>query len=104
MDVSVFKEKISFKMEGFQLYLPNCIDWGSYIFPFAITASWKIGVFTGSMKFVSPEVALYLYNLPYRRVWKTAVMSGLLVAAYLELLDNSHIKTNQGLSEINQAN
>ena len=51
MDGSVLEEKSSFKMLG----LTSCIlDWGS--------ASTKIGALIHSMKFLSPEVALYLYK------------------------------------------
>ena len=36
------------------------LDWGSYIISIAKTASKKIGALIRSMKFLSPEVALYL--------------------------------------------
>ena len=45
---------IDVKMDGSKL------DWGSYIVPVARTASKKIGALIRSMKFLSPEVALYL--------------------------------------------
>ena len=38
------------------------LDWGSYIISIAKTASKKIGAFIRSMKFLSPEVAMYLYK------------------------------------------
>ena len=38
------------------------LDWGSYIIPFAKSASIKIGVLIFSMKILSPEVALYLFK------------------------------------------
>ena len=38
------------------------LDWGSYIVSIAKTASKKIGALIRSMKFLSPEVALYLYK------------------------------------------
>ena len=38
------------------------LDWGSYIISVAKTASKKIGALIHSMKFLSPEVALYLYK------------------------------------------
>ena len=38
------------------------LDWGSYIISIAKTASKKIGALIRSMKFLSPEVALYLYK------------------------------------------
>ena len=38
------------------------LDWGSYIISIAKPAYKKIGAFNHSMKFLSPEVALYLYK------------------------------------------
>ena len=38
------------------------LDWGSYIISIAKTTSKKIGASIRSMKFFSPEVALYLYK------------------------------------------
>ena len=38
------------------------LDWGPYIISIAKTASKKIGALIHSMKFFSPEVALYLYK------------------------------------------
>ena len=63
MDESVFEEKSSFKMFG--LNFSSKLDWGSYITPFAKSASIKIGALIFSMKFLSPEIALYSINLPY---------------------------------------
>ena len=60
MDESVLEEKISFKMLG--LTFSSKLDWGSYIVSIAKTASKKIGALIRSMKFLSPEVALYLYK------------------------------------------
>ena len=64
------------------------LDWGSYIVSIAKTASKKIGALIGSMKFLSPEVALYLYKSTIRpcmqyycHVWAGAP------SCYLELLD-----------------
>ena len=56
MDGSVLEKKSSFKMLG--LTFSSKLEWGS----FAKTASKKIGVLIHSMKFLSPEVALYLYK------------------------------------------
>ena len=50
MDGSVLEEKSSFKMLG--LTFSSKLDWGSK----------KIGALIRSMKFLSPEVALYLYK------------------------------------------
>ena len=60
MDDSVFEEKSYFKMLG--LTFSSKLDWGSYIFSIAKTASKNIGALILSMKFLSPEIALYLYK------------------------------------------
>ena len=60
MDGSVLEEKSSFKMLG--LTFSSNLDWGSSIISVAKTASKKIGALIHSMKFLSPEVALYLYK------------------------------------------
>ena len=48
------------------LTLSSKLDWGSYIFSVAKTTSKKIGVLIRSLKFLSPEVALYLYKSTIR--------------------------------------
>ena len=58
MDVSVLEEKSYFKMLG--LTFSSKLDWGSYVISIAKTASKKIVALIRSMKFLSPEVALYL--------------------------------------------
>ena len=60
MDESVLEEKSSFKM--LDLTFSSKLDWGSYIISIAKTAFKKIGALIRSMKFLSPEVALYLYK------------------------------------------
>ena len=67
------------------------LDWGSYIISTAKTASKKIGALIRSMKFPSPEVALYLCKstiCPFMeyccQVWAGAVSPSL--AASLEPL------------------
>ena len=60
MNGSVLEEKSSFKMLG--LTFSSKLDWGSYIISIAKTASNKIGALIHSMKFLSPEVVLYLYK------------------------------------------
>ena len=60
VDGSFLEEKSSFKMLG--LTFSFKLDWGSYIISIAKTASNKIGALICSMKFLSPEVALYLYK------------------------------------------
>ena len=86
MDGSVLEEKTSFKMLG--LTFSSKLDWGSYIVSIAKTASKKIGTLIRSMKFFSPQVALYLYKSTIRpcmeyccHVWAGAP------GCYLELLD-----------------
>ena len=64
MDGSVFEEKSSFKMLG--LTFSSKLDWDSYIISISKTASKKIGALIRSMKFLSPEVALYLYKSTIR--------------------------------------
>ena len=58
MDRSVFKKKSSSFFSKF--------DWGSYIISVAKTVSKNIGALICSMKFLSPEVILYLYNSTIR--------------------------------------
>ena len=60
MDGSVFEEKSSFKM--LELTFSSKLDWSYYIISTAQTASKKIGALICSMKFISPEVVLYLYK------------------------------------------
>ena len=85
IDGSVFREKPSFKMLG--LIFSSKFDWGSYILSIGKTASKKIGALIRSMKFLSPEAALYLYKstirpcMQYCHIWDGAPI------CYLELLD-----------------
>ena len=86
MGGSILKEKSSFKMLG--LTFSSKLDWGSYIIFIAKTASKKIGALIRSMKFLSPEVALYLCKSTVRpcmeyccQVWAGAP------SFYLDLLD-----------------
>ena len=83
---SVLEEKTSLKKLG--LTFSSKLDWGSYIVSIANTASKKIGALIRSVKFLSPEVALYLYKSTIRpcmeyccHVWAGAP------SYYLELLD-----------------
>ena len=86
MDGSVLEEKTSFEMLG--LTFSSKLYWGAYIVSIAKTASKKIGALIRSVKFLSPEVALYLYKSTIRpcmeyccHVWAGAP------SCYLELLD-----------------
>ena len=83
---SILEEKSSFKMLG--LTFSSKLDWGSYIISIAKTTSKKIGAIIRSMKFLSPEVALYLYKSTIRsfmeyccHMWAGAP------SCYLDLLD-----------------
>ena len=60
MDGSVLEEKWSFKV--LVLTFSSKWDWGSYMISIAKTASKKIGTLGCMTKFLSPEVALYLYK------------------------------------------
>ena len=64
------------------------LDLGSYIASIAKTASKKIGSLIRSMKFLSPEVALYLYKstIPPCMEYCCHVWAGA-PSCYLELLD-----------------
>ena len=86
MDGSVLKEKSSFKM----LCLTFCfkLDWGSYIISIAKAASKKIGALISSMKFLSPEITLYLYKSTIHPCMEYCchVLAGA-PSCHLELLD-----------------
>ena len=58
MDGSVLEEKLSFKMLG--LTFSSKLDFGSYIISTAKITSKKIGTLIRSMKFLSPEIVLFL--------------------------------------------
>ena len=60
MGGSILEEKSLFKMLG--LTFSSKLYWDSYIISIARIASKKIGALIHSMKFLSPEVALYLYK------------------------------------------
>ena len=60
MSGSVLKEKSSFMMLG--LTFSSKLDWDSCIISTAKSSYKKIGTLICSMKFLSPEVALYLYK------------------------------------------
>ena len=82
MDGSVLGKKSSFKMLG--LSFSSKLNWGSDIISIAKTTSKKSGTFIRSMKFLSPEVALYPTRpcLEYCcHVWAVAP------SCYLEMLD-----------------
>ena len=86
MDGSVLEEKSFFKMLG--LTFSSKLDWGCCTISIAKTASKKIGALICSMKFLSPEVALYLYKSIIRPCieYYCHVCAGA-PSCYLELLD-----------------
>ena len=73
-------------MQG--LTFSSKLDWGSYIISIAKTVSKKIGALIRSMKFLSPEVVLYLYKSTMQACMKYCchVWAGA-PSCYLELLD-----------------
>ena len=86
MDGSVLEKKSSFRMLALTFF--SKLDWGSYIISIAKTTSMKIGALIRSIKFLSPEVALYLYKSTIRpcmeyccHIWAGAP------SCYLKLLD-----------------
>ena len=80
------EEKSSFKMLG--LTFSFKLDWGPYIISIAKTASKKIGALIRSMKFLSPEVALYLYKPIIHPFMEYCCYVGAgAPSCYLELLD-----------------
>ena len=86
MDGSILEGNSSFKM--LELTFSSKLHWGSYILSMAKTDSKKIGGLIHSMKFLSPEVAQYLYKSTIQpcmeyccHIWAGAP------SCYLELLD-----------------
>ena len=65
MDGPALEENSSFKMLGLTFF--SKLDWVSYILSVTKTVSKKVGAFIRFMKFLSPEVALYLYKSTIRR-------------------------------------
>ena len=58
------------------------LDWGSHMISIAKSAPEKIVALICSMKFLSTEVALYLYKstiLPCMESWNTVVICGLML-------------------------
>ena len=86
IDGSVLEEKSSLKM--LELTFSSKLDWHSYIISIAKNVSKKIGDLVRSMKFLSPEDALYIYKSTMQscieyccHVWAGAP------SYYLELLE-----------------
>ena len=81
-DGSVPEEKSYFKMLGLTVF--SKLDWGSYIISVPKSASKKIGVLIHSVKFFSPDVALFTICPCMKyccHIWAGAP------SCYLELLD-----------------
>ena len=55
-----FAVEVTFKMLGLTFF--SKLDWGSYIISIAKTPTKEIGALIRSMKFLSPEIALFLYK------------------------------------------
>ena len=60
MDGSVLEQKAFFKI--LWLTFSSKLDWAFYVISIVKTASKKIGALICSMKFLSPDVALYHYK------------------------------------------
>ena len=84
MNGSVLEKKSSFKMLG--LSFSSKLDWGTYIISIAKTAPKKIGVLIHSMKYLSPEVALYRYKSTIRLCMEYCCHVKC-PSCYLEMLD-----------------
>ena len=86
MDGSVLEENSSFKILG--LTFSSKFGWVTYIISIAKTVSKKIGALICSMKFLSPEVALYLYE---STIWSCMEYCchvwAVVPSCYLELFD-----------------
>ena len=86
LDGFVPEAKSSFKMLG--LTFSSKSGWGSCIISIAKIASKKIGALVRSMKFISPEIVLYLYKSTIQPCMKYCChISTGAPDCYLELLD-----------------
>ena len=74
IDVKI-EERLSFKL--LVLSFSSKFDRASYIISIAKTISEKVGALIFSMKFISPEVALYRYGSTIRPCMEYFVTSGL---------------------------
>ena len=85
MDGSVLEKKSSLKM--LKLTFSFKLDWGSYIISTGKSTFKKVGALIRSMKFLSSEVALYLYKSTIRPCMEYCchVWAGV-PSCYLELL------------------
>ena len=81
----LLEEKSSFKRLGLTIFYK--LDWGSCIISTAKTASKKIGALICSMKFLTPEVALYLYKYTIQTCTNCCHVWAGALSCYLELSD-----------------
>ena len=71
-----------------QLVFSSKLDWSCYINSIGKTTSKKIGYLIHSMKFLFPEVAMYLYKSTIRECMEYCChVWGGAASCYLELLD-----------------
>ena len=71
-----------------RLTFSSKLDWGSYIISVAKTASKKTGALIHCIKFLSPEVALYLYKSTINPCMEYCChISAVAPSCYLEMLD-----------------
>ena len=85
IDGYVLEEESSFKIVW--LSFPSKLDWGSYIISTTKTTPKKIRALIHSMKFLSPEVALYLYKSTIRPCMEWCHVWAGAPSCYLGLLD-----------------
>ena len=86
---SVLEKKTCFKMMGLHFF--SKLDWGSCMVSIAKTVSKEMGVLIRSMKFISPEVVLYLYKYTMRHfiecccyIWASSPI------CYVDVVDKLH--------------
>ena len=85
MDGSNLEEKSYFKI--LRLTFSSKLDWGSYIISIDKTASKRIGALILSMKFLSREVALYLYKSTIQPYMECCHLWTGAPSCFVELLD-----------------
>ena len=90
MGGTILEGKSLFKM--LRLTFSSKLDWGSYIISIAKTESRKIGALIRSMKFLSPEVALYLYKSTIRPCMEYCCHVWVPPSCFLDLLDKLQIR------------
>ena len=91
MDGSILEEKSSLRCWILSIF--SILDLGSYNVSINETASVKIEALIRSTKFLSPEVALFLYKSTiHNLIWNTVIISGrLLLAATCEVNKQNNV-------------